>query len=138
MNGNLNVARRIGPQPVPALSAEQVGADPLAALRASVAALDAAFESDGALERRYPTPFGEQPGTMLVWLRTAEMVVHSWDVARGSGQPTDFDPELCESMLDSWRRMPAFPRNGPIGPAQPAPPDASAADRLAAFFGRTP
>lgn len=137
VTGNLSFVAIVAGSPPPDRSKDHLGDDPLGAFRQTVRDLRAAFEADGALARTYQTPLGEGPGALLVSMRTAEMTIHSWDIAKATGQSTDFDPELAEQVLRSVR--PAFPadRGGsPFRPEQPAPPDASAADRLAAFAGR--
>jgi uncharacterized protein (TIGR03086 family) len=120
-------------------AADGLGEDPLAAYRASVADLRAAFGADGALDRMYPTPFGEGPGTILVTMRMVEHAVHSWDIARATGQSTDLDPEVAAASLAALRHALPAERDGdgPFGTEQTAPPSATAADRMAAFAGRT-
>ena len=98
--------------------------DPASALdregRALVEALDA---SDGAF------PEG---------MAAAELAVHAYDLATALGRATaDLDPEVAEAgylfmsaSLTDDRRGDAF------GPQQPAPADADAYQRIAAFAGR--
>lgn len=70
--------------------------------------------------------------------QTAEFAVHTWDLARGLGRPTaDLDPEVAERGLAFMRaNLTADNRGEAFGAERPAPPDASAYDRLAAFAGR--
>jgi hypothetical protein len=53
-------------------------------------------------------------------------------------QSTDFAPEMCERVLATARAtLQGRDRTeSPFGAEQLPPPDANAADRLAAFFGR--
>jgi uncharacterized protein (TIGR03086 family) len=121
-----------------ALDQDHLGADPLGAFRDAVRGLRAAFSADGVLDRTYPTPFGEGPGSLLVTMRVVEMSVHAWDIAKATGQSTDLDPELAESNLSALRTaLPADRDRTPFGTPRSAPADATAADRLAAFMGRT-
>lgn len=123
----------------PDRSADHLGDDPAAAFDGSIAGLRELFTTPGTLERTYPSPLGEQPGSFLVHLRITEMLTHSWDVAKATGQPTDLEPDIAARVLLTWReRMGSGPRPDgiPFGPAQPAPPGTSPADRLAAFLGR--
>lgn len=112
-------------------------AEPVARFRDSVRLLADAFAREGMLTTVYPTPLGEVPGSVVVLLRGNEMLVHSWDLARATGQPTDFSPDLVAAGFQFFRRAP-IPRGpgAPFAPEQPAPPGASDADRLAAFLGR--
>jgi uncharacterized protein (TIGR03086 family) len=101
------------------------------------------FSAPGALERTITLPFGEFPGERFLGLATSETFVHGWDLATATHQPTALDPELAEQLLATAREvMPASFRGpdttAPFAPEVPAPRGASAADRLAAFLGRTP
>jgi uncharacterized protein (TIGR03086 family) len=71
-------------------------------------------------------------------MRFNEMVVHSWDLAKATGQSTDLDPELAAASLASFRAVAFLPRGEGkmFQEAKPVPPDATPADRLAAFLGR--
>ncbi len=73
---------------------------------------------------------------------TTDAFTHGWDLARATGQPTDLDPHLAAELLARARAFiqPAFRGDDgakPFGPQQPAPPNATNADALAAFLGRT-
>jgi len=101
----------------------------------------AAFSEPGVLERPLTLPFGELPGGLFLGIVTTDQFTHGWDLARATGQSTELDAELAESLLELSRE--ALPDSfrgpdgqAPFGPAQAAPADAGAADRLAAFLGR--
>jgi uncharacterized protein (TIGR03086 family) len=127
-----------GQQPPRDRSADYLGDDPRAAFGESVTACRAAFAELGVLERVVPTPLGEQQASFYVHMRINELLAHGWDIAAATGQSTDLAPELAEEALAMWQaRLGDKPRDGmPFGPARPAPADATAADRLAAFLGR--
>lgn len=112
--------------------------DVLTAYRDSVRALSAAFARPGALDASYPGPFGRMPGPVVVQLRGAELLVHSWDVARATGQSTDFAPELVAGAGNFFAQAPALPRGegAPFAAQRVAPAGATDADQLAAFLGR--
>jgi uncharacterized protein (TIGR03086 family) len=119
-------------------SADFLGDDPAGAFRAQVSHLRALFAAPGALERVVPSPFGPQPAAALVEMRTNEMMVHSWDLARATGQSTDLDPELAETCIEAFRTARASGLGDDMFAAvQPVPDTAPAADRLAALAGRT-
>lgn len=118
---------------------DPLGDDPTATFRARGQALHEAFARPGFLESIRPTPFGPQPGEFLVHMRINEHLVHGWDLARATGQPADGLPaDVAERGLEMWRaRLAGHPREGgPFAAEQPAPADAPAIDRLAAFLGR--
>ena len=106
----------------------------------SAAALRAAFAAPGALERIYQSPAGPAPGTALIHLRITEQLVHGWDLARATGQPSALPEDLARQALALSRaQLSDTPREHlPFGPPQPVSGDALAADQLAAFFGRRP
>jgi uncharacterized protein (TIGR03086 family) len=117
--------------------ADFLGDDPHEAFRAQASRLRALFAAPGALERVVPAPFGPQPAAALVEMRVNEMMVHSWDLARATGQSTDLDEELAESCIEAFRTLRASGRGGDMfADVQPVPDTAPAADRLAALAGR--
>ncbi|MEV7095545.1 TIGR03086 family metal-binding protein [Amycolatopsis sp. NPDC051045] len=137
-HGNAKVAFWAGTGP-PAPDGDHLGAAPAEAFAASVAAAREVLAAPGLFARTVTTPLGEVPGVFLVHMRVNEYVVHGWDIADATGQPTDLLPDLATQALTQWRsRFGSAPRQpgGPFGPEVPAPPEATAADRLAAFLGR--
>lgn len=97
-----------------------------------------ALRQPGALDREARGPGGRNvPLRMLVRVLPIEVMLHGWDIARGSGKPTDLHPKLAAQLLEAGKPLiEQFGRGAAFGPEQPAPADASAADRLAAFYGR--
>jgi uncharacterized protein (TIGR03086 family) len=70
---------------------------------------------------------------------TGDVFMHTWDLARATGQDVDLDPELCAAMLAGMPAMEeAMRSSGQFGPAVPVPDDARAQDRLIGFIGRDP
>jgi uncharacterized protein (TIGR03086 family) len=137
VTGNLVFISMLTDAPRPDRSVDHLGDDPLTAFRDTARALRAEFSGEGVLAKTFPTPFGPGPGSLLADMRTTEMTVHSWDIARGSGQSTDLDPDLAGSRLAALRAaLPADRSRSPFGAEQPTPAGATAADRLAAFAGR--
>jgi uncharacterized protein (TIGR03086 family) len=138
-SGNLRgVAALSGTEP-PDRAADVSGDDPRGAFHRSVSEVRAALTEPGALETVIPTPLGDQPGMFVAHMRINELIVHSWDVAKATGQSTDIEPELAEGVLGMWRaRLADQPRaeGGPFGLEQEPLPGATAADRLAAYLGR--
>jgi len=100
-----------------------------------------AFQSDGVMEKILTLPFGPMPGSAFVGLATTDTFTHGWDLARATGQSTDLRPDLAATLLTTAQQMiqPAFrsDEGHVFGPEKSAPADASPADQLAAFLGRT-
>ncbi|GAB3877350.1 TIGR03086 family metal-binding protein [Kibdelosporangium lantanae] len=138
-SGNLRgIASLTGTEP-PDRDADVSGDDPRGAFHRSVSDVRAALAEPGAMEKTVPTPLGDQPGVFIAHMRINELIVHSWDLAKATGQSTDIEPELAEGVLGMWRaRLGDQPRaeGGPFGVEQEALPGATAADRLAAYLGR--
>ena len=102
----------------------------------------AAFSADGALDRTLDLPFGPTPARGFLGIATGDCFTHGWDLARAIGVDTDLDPELAAELLDTVKAMmaPSFrgaDGSAAFGPELDAPEGATAADRLAAFLGRT-
>ena len=107
----------------------------------AAAASAAAWSEPGILDREITGPWGPTPAARICRLNLADTVVHGWDIARATGQPTaGFDPELAHSALAFMHEMmkPEY-RSGPaFGPEVAVAPDAPVYDRLIGFAGRTP
>ena len=114
------------------------GDDPAAAYAEAAAAAVAAAGAGDALTRVHHTPLGEMPGPGLAGFSTLDMLVHGWDLAVATGQPTDLDGRLAAHVLGFAQQALATPesRAGRIGPALAAPADASVTGELVAFLGR--
>ncbi|MEO7429221.1 MAG: TIGR03086 family metal-binding protein [Acidimicrobiales bacterium] len=125
------------------ITAEQDWAkgDVLASFDEGVAGAIAAFDAPGAQERIIKLPFGDFPGAIFMGLATTDTFTHGWDLAKATGQSTDLDPDFAEQLLElAPLTVPDQFRGDepmPFGPAKEAPAGSAAADRLAAFMGRT-
>ena len=82
---------------------------------------------------------GEDADPQQVDWQTAELAVHTWDLARAIGHSPHLDPEVAERGL-AFMSSALTPdvRGESFGPPVPVPDDAPVYDRLAAFAGRTP
>ena len=106
------------------------------------AAADAVAElvRDGAMDKVVTLPFGTFAAQKLMGLAVLDTFQHAWDLAKATGQDTDLDARLAESLMGlAVEHMAQAPRGdepAPYGPEQPAPAGAPPADRLAAFLGR--
>jgi uncharacterized protein (TIGR03086 family) len=120
------------------LDGDQLGAVPAErwheALRGG---LDAAG-APGAMTGTVHLSFGDVPGSEYAMQLFADHLVHGWDLAVALGRPAALDPDDAAAAL-AWfaEREDAYRAAGMIGPRMPVPPDADAATRLLAAFGRT-
>lgn len=109
--------------------------------REAAQAAAAAMRQPGALEKTYRMPWGETPGQILASLLFMETMIHTWDLAKATGQDTNLDPELCAAALAMGREMLTAALRNPeqgFGPEVTVAADAPVCDRFAAFFGRQP
>jgi uncharacterized protein (TIGR03086 family) len=137
--GNMMARATVRGRSHPDRRIDRLGRDPRATFAASLADTRDLLHTPGLLTRVLSTPAGEAPGAVMIQTRVTELVVHGWDLARATGQATDIDPELVDYARDSWiTRLGDRPRTMvPFEEPQPVPEDATAADRLAAYLGRS-
>jgi uncharacterized protein (TIGR03086 family) len=70
---------------------------------------------------------------------TADVFMHSWDLARATGQDVALEPEFCAALLAGMEPMDHVIRSsGQYGPKVEVPEDADPQTRLVAFIGRDP
>jgi uncharacterized protein (TIGR03086 family) len=70
---------------------------------------------------------------------TSDVFMHTWDLARATGQDDRLDAGFCAVLLAGMESMEAVIRSsGQYGPAVPVPGDADAQTRLLGFIGRDP
>jgi uncharacterized protein (TIGR03086 family) len=70
---------------------------------------------------------------------TADVFMHTWDLARATGQDDTLDPARCAEMFAGMLPMDGMLRaSGHYGPRVAVPEDADAQTKLLAFIGRDP
>ncbi|GAA3605582.1 maleylpyruvate isomerase family mycothiol-dependent enzyme [Marihabitans asiaticum] len=70
---------------------------------------------------------------------TSDVVFHTWDLARATGQHDELDEDYIADAYDGMRQMEDVIRgSGQFGEHQPVPEDASVQDQFLAFIGRDP
>jgi uncharacterized protein (TIGR03086 family) len=126
----------------PSGDTSRLGDDWRTRIAADLAALGAAWREPGAWDGMTYIGGMEMPAAVVGRVGLDELVVHSWDVARTTGQPFDVDPDVVEMCFEfmgpisepgmEQQRQPAF------GPVVDVPPDAPPLDRLVASTGRDP
>ncbi|PZS37546.1 MAG: TIGR03086 family protein [Pseudonocardiales bacterium] len=134
---NLVFAALLSDQAPPERGTDRLGDDPAGAYLDSAAAMQAAFDQPGVLERTYHGPLGAATGADRLHIRIYDLLAHGWDLAQTTGQPAELPHELAEQSLTFVQiQLSTQPRTGRFDPAQPVPDDAPAIDRLVAFLGR--
>lgn len=126
---------------------DALGADPIGAYVRSVDVCPRAFAWPGALDRLLDYPLGPVRGRQALAVRTADSVVHTWDLARALSAAEQLDGELVvwvDTHLDAiYTGLPETPVSAVTTHrffAAPAgsPPHTTAQDRLLWRFGRRP
>ncbi|MGH3364248.1 MAG: TIGR03086 family metal-binding protein [Nocardioidaceae bacterium] len=118
-----------------------VDEDPVAAWtvhsRGVQALLDDPATADRVLSDRH---VGEVPLDQAVGrFYTADVFMHTWDLARATGQDESLDPGKCAELLEGMLPLDdLLRRSGQYGPRVDVPESADVQTRLLAFIGRTP
>lgn len=121
------------------LDGDQLGDDHVAAYERSAAQAAASFSADGAMDAMVAVSYGPVPGSMYCGHRFIDVLIHGWDLAKGTGQDTTLDPALvaaCWTVVEP--ELSILEGSGMFGTAQPVPDDADPATKLLAALGRTP
>jgi uncharacterized protein (TIGR03086 family) len=70
---------------------------------------------------------------------TSDVFMHTWDLARATGQDDRLDLDFCAQLLAGMMPIDEILRSsGQYGPSVPTPDDADAETRLIGFIGRDP
>lgn len=70
---------------------------------------------------------------------TSDVVFHTWDLARATGQDDSLDEDFIAGALAGMGQMEEMIRgSGQFGEQQPVPEDATTQERFFAFIGRDP
>ena len=81
---------------------------------------------------------GPTPATDYIFEMTADLVVHSYDLAAATDGDTNLDGELVTAALVYAERLPEDGIAGRIDPPLDVPPSAPPLVRLLGRFGRRP
>lgn len=115
--------------------------DPAAAWRHQADAVQAVLDDPATVDRMLKNPHvGELPLDQAIdRFYTADVFMHTWDLARATGQDDRLDEEVCAEMLAGMEPLDDLLRqSGQYGPKVAVPGDADVQSRLLAFIGRDP
>lgn len=113
--------------------------DPVARWEVTVPAIRAAIDSAANRSSEGSTGAPEVDLGKLLPMLTAEVLVHTWDLARALGVDPRLDPHLCEVSSEIvGPNQESLRSSGLFGPAVTVPEDADAPTRLVALMGRDP
>ncbi len=125
---------------VPVEPGPDVVTDPVAAWRHQSEQVQALLESAHADAEVTHPMLGTMAREVLIdRFYTADVFMHTWDLARSCGLDDTLDPDTAVAMLEGMSAMEDVIRaSGQFGTRQPVADDAPAGDRLMAFAGRDP
>jgi uncharacterized protein (TIGR03086 family) len=113
---------------------DHVGDDPAASLRAAADQVVAAWRAGS------DQPTGMIPDVSMLDINLADTVLHTWDIAKGTGRepglPADVVDYVLAKMEGQWHEI--GHQMGAFGPPCTAPDGAPPVDRLVALTGRQP
>lgn len=115
--------------------------DPVGAWRTMSDAVQALLDDPASAEKTLRNPhIGEMPLPQAVSrFFTADVFMHTWDLARATGQDETLDLQRCATMLDGMQPLDELLRSsGQFGAKVEVPDDADAQTKLLAFIGRDP
>jgi len=115
--------------------------DPAAAWHAQVAAVQQLLDDPAYAGRVLSNPhIGDVPLPEAVdRFYTADVFMHTWDLARATGQDETLDADTCAAMLAGMEPMDEVLRaSGQYGPRVQVAADADPQTRLIGFIGRDP
>lgn len=113
--------------------------DPVAEWVASLDDLFGALDSQGALQRVAPTPWGEMAVDKFLGFAWVDPVIHTWDLARATGQQPTLDAALVARGAKQLERAgDSLVAPGRFDAAVTIEDGASLVDRFVAFSGRDP
>jgi uncharacterized protein (TIGR03086 family) len=107
---------------------------------AAVAGVQALLDGPGAdVDVVDPHLGGRTVGVMVDQIYTADVFMHTWDLARATGQDDTLDQGTCAAMLAGMEQMEDVIRaSGQFGTRVDVPAGAGAQARLLGFIGRDP
>ncbi|WP_297617984.1 TIGR03086 family metal-binding protein [Nocardia sp.] len=127
---------------------DAMGDDPVSAYVASVRESREAFAAPGVLDQVVDYPMGQASGRQALAVRTADTVIHTWDLARAIGAEDLLDTDLIawidghlEEIYAGLSEMPASVDTSHRYFAVPESANAGAEtrqDRLLRLMGRNP
>jgi uncharacterized protein (TIGR03086 family) len=115
--------------------------EPVAAWAAHQRAVQELLDDPESADSAFTNPHtGSMPLAQAIdRFYTSDVFLHTWDLARATGQDETLEAEMCAEMLAGMEPLDELLRSsGQYGPAVPVPDDADVQTRLVAFIGRDP
>ena len=114
------------------------GSTPLETLDAAVSAMVAAGKAPGGLEKKVQGRQGEVPAGQMLNIGTMDVAIHTWDLAKATGQDTTLDSRVVEHIFQTVEGMVQRGPSPAFAAPTETPANASRQDKMIALTGRTP
>jgi uncharacterized protein (TIGR03086 family) len=118
-----------------------VDEDPVTAWQVHCEAVQALLDDPATADRTMTNPhIGTLPLDRAIdQFYTADVFMHTWDLARATGQDDRLDPDFCAELLAGMEQMEEVIRSsGQYGARVEVPDDADPQTKLLGFIGRDP
>lgn len=115
--------------------------DPVAAWEIHAGGVQALLDDPETAKRELSNPhIGTVPlDAAIDRFYTSDVFMHTWDLARATGQDDRLDPGFCAELLAGMEEVEEVLRSsGQYGPRVEVPAGAGVQDRLLGFIGRDP
>ena len=118
-----------------------VDEDPVAAWQVHCDGVQAVLDDPATADRKLTNPHTGSlplPGAIDQFY-TSDVFMHTWDLARATGQDDRLDPDFCAQLLAGMEQMEEMIRSsGHYGARVEVPADADPQTRMLGFIGRDP
>ena len=118
-----------------------VSDDPIGAWQAQSGAVQALLDDpqQGGSPFTHPYVGTHRLADAIDRFYTADVFMHTWDLAKATGADAQLDPSYCLGLVEGMESIDELLRSsGQYGPRFPVTEDADATARLIAFIGRDP
>ena len=136
VGGHRGLIAATGGAPVAELTADE---DIVGAWDAATEGIKAVLSDPSKVAMAVPGPMGEMPaGQMIARFMCTDVLVHTWDLARATGQDESLQADAVRMAYSGLKPMDAMLRRpGVFGPKVAAPAGADEQTEFLCFLGRT-
>lgn len=122
-------------------SGPSVRSDPAGAWRAHSEAVQALLDDEQRAAEQFTHPYAgtHQLDSAIDRFYTADVFMHTWDLARATGVDPNLNPDFCTVLVDGMESIDELLRSsGQYGPRLPVLDTSDPTARLMGFIGRDP
>ena len=105
---------------------------------AAASAINGAAAEPGALDKVVESRMGEMPVSRMIGMAVGDLAIHTWDLAKATGQDASLDDGVVEFLYSFMEAMLQRGRGPAFAAPVAVPADAPLLDRLMGITGREP